>query len=160
MKLSKNFSLTEMTRSQTASRHGINNTPEPKQIENLRALAENVLQPVRDHFGVTNINSGFRCLELNRKLGSKDTSQHTLGEAADIECFGTSNFELAKWIQDNLEFDQLILEFWYPDQGENSVPNSGPNSGWVHVSYKSNGSNRNQVLTINRNGVFLGLGES
>lgn len=152
MKLSNNFTLQEMLKSQTASRHGIVNTPNNIHIENMRALAENVLQPVRDHFGMTNINSGFRCLELNRRLGSKDTSQHTSGEAADIECFGTSNMALAQWIRDNLEFDQLILEFWYPDEGDDS--------GWIHVSYKADGENRNQVLTINRNGVFQGLGEN
>lgn len=158
MRLSKNFTLAEMLKSQTAERKGIDNTPGEQDIQHLLALAQEVLQPVRDHFGQVTVNSGFRCTELNRALGSKDSSQHRVGQAADIEVAGISNMELAEWIRDNLEFDQLILEFWYPSTGPNSVPNAGLNSGWVHVSYKDDGENRKQVLTINRNGVFQGLG--
>lgn len=158
MKLSKNFTLGEMIKSQTAERHGIDNTPYQNEVDNMIALCENVLQPIRDELGRVNVNSGFRCLELNRKLGSKDTSQHVKGEAADIEIWGISNYELAEWIQDNLKFDQLILEFWYDEEDEDNNPNGDPNMGWVHVSYSADGDNRNQVLTINKEGVFAGLG--
>lgn len=158
MRLSRNFTLAEMIKSQTAERKGIDNTPGEQDIQNMLVLAQEVLQPVRDNFGQVTINSGFRCTELNRALGSKDSSQHRVGQAADIEVAGVSNMELAEWIRDNLQFDQLILEFWYPDKGDNSVPGAGPNSGWVHLSYKDDGTNRNQVLTINKYGVFYGLG--
>jgi hypothetical protein len=147
-----------MTKSQTAERKGIDNEPNEKEIQKLIALAQDVLQPIRNQFGQVTVNSGFRCLELNRELGSKDTSQHCLGEAADIEVAGLSNMELAEWIKHNCEFDQLILEFWYPGAGPNSVPGAGPNSGWVHLSYKDDGTNRKEVLTINKHGVFRGLG--
>ena len=158
MKLSNNFSLAEMLKSETALRLDIDNVPNDEEIDNMIALCENVLQPVRDELGRVNVNSGFRCLELNRALKSKDTSQHTKGEAADIEIYGLSNYDLAEWIQDNLEFDQLILEFWYDEDDEEKNPTGDPNMGWVHVSYKANGDNRNQVLTINKYGVFPGLG--
>lgn len=159
MKLSTNFTLGEFTKSQTASRHGIDNTPYEEEVDAMIALCENVLQPIRDHFGKSvNINSGFRCLELNRRLGSSDRSQHVKGEAADIEIYGLSNYDLAEWIQDNLEFDQLILEFWYSEEDEEKNPTGDPNMGWVHVSYSRFGDNRNQVLTINKHGTFPGLG--
>lgn len=149
MKLSNNFSLAEMIKSQTALRKGINNTPEQDEIDKLRALCENVLQPVRDHFGKpVTVNSGFRCLQLNRAIGSKDTSQHRKGEAADIEIAGVPNKELAEWIRDNLEFDQLILEFYSDDD---------PAAGWVHVSYIEQGR-RKQCLTIGKSGTSVGLG--
>jgi hypothetical protein len=159
MRLSANFTLGEMLKSQTAARHGIDNTPYEDEVDNMIALAENVLQPVRDHFGRSvNVNSGFRCLELNRKLGSSDRSQHTKGEAADIEIYGVSNYELAEWIKDNLVFDQLILEFWYDPDDEEKNPDGDPNMGWVHVSYTQHDENRQQVLTINKHGTFSGLG--
>jgi hypothetical protein len=161
MKLSQNFSLSEMLKSGTAIRLGIDNYPSQDEIENLAALAQDVLQPIRDHFGSIRVNSGYRCLELNRALGSKDTSQHRLGQAADIEKNGVSNLELAKWIRDNLEFDQLILEFWYDEYDNKNNPDADINAGWVHVSYKDPAlgeENRNQVLTINKEGTFRGLG--
>ena len=110
-------------------------------IINLRALCKNVLQPIRDNFGIPfSPNSGFRSLELNEKLGSSSTSQHCKGQAADIEVPGVPNYTLAKWIEDNCDFDQLILEFY----------TSGiPDSGWVHVSYVGEG-NRKSVLTAAR----------
>ena len=148
MKLSKNFSLAELTKSQTALRKGIDNAPTQDEIEKLQLLVDNVLQPVREHFGrPVTINSGFRCLELNRAIGSKDNSQHRKGEAADIEIAGIANKELAEWIRDNLEFDQLILEF-YSDKD--------PAAGWVHVSYVK--TNRNATLTIAKDGTRVGLG--
>ena len=109
MKLSKNFSLKELLRSDTAIRLGIDNTPNQEQLINLTHLAIFILQPVRDQHGSTTVNSGLRVLELNRAIGSSDNSQHAKGQAADIECAAISNLELAKWIRDNLDFDQVIL---------------------------------------------------
>lgn len=149
MKLSNNFSLNEFTTSYVATRLGIDNIPGAAVIRNLTILCSKVLQPIRDHYGKSvNINSGFRCLELNRAIGSKDTSQHVVGQAADIVIKGIDNYTLAKWIRDNLEFDQLILEYWEP---------TNPSSGWVHVSCKEK-NNRKQCLTINKAGVRPGLG--
>jgi|TARA_R100001463_G_scaffold109940_3_gene164645 hypothetical protein len=142
MKLSKNFSLKELTKSQTAMRHGIDNNPNKEQMINLVVLTNCVLQPIRDEHGRVDINSGLRVLELNRKIGSGDSSQHVLGMAADIECPAVDNFELAKWINNNLDFDQLILEFY--TAGE-------PTSGWVHVSYNRDGSNRKKAMTAVKN---------
>jgi uncharacterized protein YcbK (DUF882 family) len=151
MKLGKYFSLAELTRSQTALRRGIDNKPNKEQIQNLEDLVFHVLDPIRTHFRLpVNVNSGFRCLELNEAVGSKSTSQHTQGKAADIEIPTKDNLELAKWISENMDFDQLILEFH--TVGE-------PRSGWVHVSWEGKGKNRRQVLTINRNGVKVGLPE-
>ena len=110
MKLSNNFSLNELTRSQTAERKGIDNTPSAEHQENLKKLCENVLQPVRDHFEqVVSVSSGYRSPELCTAIGSKTTSQHARGEAADFEIFGVSNKELADWIHYNTHYDQLIL---------------------------------------------------
>ena len=137
MKLSENFSLSELTKSQTAERKGIDNTPSAEHQENLKSLCTNVLQRVRDHFGqVVTISSGYRSPELCVAIGSKTTSQHAKGEAADFEIFGVSNKELADWIHYNTQYDQLILEYW---------KESDPNSGWVHCSY-SQGKNRRQYL--------------
>ena len=140
MRLSKNFTLAEFTKSQTATRRGIDNTPEGEHMEAAKELFENVVQAVRDHFGVTVINSGYRGPELNEAVGGSAKSQHCKGEAVDIECPGNSNYDVAKWIEDNLDFDQLILEFYTPGI---------PDSGWVHVSYKPDG-NRKSVLTAMR----------
>ena len=137
MKLSNNFSLKELTASQTAERKGIDNTPSTEHQENLKSLCTHVLQPVRDHFGeVVSVSSGYRSPELCVAIGSKTTSQHAKGEAADFEIFGVSNKELADWIHYNVNYDQLILEYWNE---------SDPNSGWVHCSY-SQGTNRRQYL--------------
>lgn len=142
MKLEKNFSLKEMTFSDTAIRKGIDNTPKIEEIVNLTVLCCHILQPVRDHFGKSvNINSGFRSVELCEAVGSSAKSQHTKGEAADFEIYGLSNLELATWIYENLEYDQMILEFHDPE--------GDPNSGWVHCSYKKEGDNRQQALIIN-----------
>ena len=137
MKLTANFSLNELTKSQTAERKGIDNTPSAEHQENLKKLCENVLQPIRDHFEqVVSVSSGYRSPELCVAINSKITSQHAKGEAADFEIFGVSNKELADWINENLDYDQLILEYW---------KESDPNSGWVHCSY-TDGSNRKQYL--------------
>jgi|TARA_Y100000031_G_scaffold109670_1_gene120702 hypothetical protein len=137
VRLSENFSLQEFTKSQTAERRGIDNTPVEGHLENAKALFENVVQPVRDNFGVTVINSGYRSGDLNYAIGGSNTSQHCKGQAVDIECPGTPNYDVAKWIEDNLDFDQLILEFYTPGI---------PDSGWIHVSYKTE-DNRNASLT-------------
>ena len=102
MNLSKNFTLREFTKSQTATRHGIDNTPQGQHLESAKELFEKVVQPVRDHFGVTRLNSGYRSPELNKAVGGSATSQHCKGEAVDMEVPGVPNYELAKWIQDNL----------------------------------------------------------
>lgn len=141
MKLSKNFSLAEFTKSQTAERKGIDNTPEGDHMDAAVALFENVVQPVRDHFGPTVINSGYRSPALNDAVGGSSKSQHCKGEAADIEVLGVANADLANWIVENLEFDQIILEFYTPGI---------PDSGWVHVSYKADGDNRKSILTASR----------
>ena len=137
MKLSKNFSLLELTKSQTAERKGIDNTPSPEHQENLKLLCTAILQPVRDHFSkVVTISSGYRSPELCTAIGSKITSQHAKGQAADFEIFGVSNKSLADYIDSELHYDQLILEYW---------KESDPNSGWVHCSF-SEGQNRKQYL--------------
>jgi zinc D-Ala-D-Ala carboxypeptidase len=145
MKLGKYFSLSEMVKSQTAIRKGIDNLPNDEQIEALIELVENVLDPVREHFGrPVTVNSGFRGKKLNKAIGGSKSSQHCKGEAADIEIPGVSNPEVAEWIKNNLDFDQLILEFH----------TSGiPDSGWVHVSWRSSKKNRKQVLTLDKTGT-------
>ena len=135
--LSKNFSLAELTKSQTAERKGIPNTPTADHIYNLTALCENILQPIRNEFGSFIVSSGYRSPELCEAIGSKATSQHAKGEAADFEVAGVSNYKLASWIEENLPFDQLILECF-----------QGGNSGWIHCSYIPDG--RKETLTFNR----------
>lgn len=143
MNLSKNFTLQELCKSQTAIRKGLRNVPNEDQVENLRILCERVLQPVRDHFGkVVTITSGYRDIVLNRMIGGSDNSQHILGMAADIEIFGIPTHEVSDWIRQNLMFDQLILEFYTPGE---------KNSGWTHVSYNpSINQNRKQYLAALR----------
>jgi len=134
MKLSEHFSLQELTKSSTAERRGIANEPDDTAVENLIMVCETILEPVREHYGIPFIpNSGFRCLELNRAIGSSDRSQHTTGEAVDFEVPGISNREVALWVKENCKFDQLILEFY--KEGD-------PSSGWVHCSYVIEGENR------------------
>jgi len=145
MKLSSNFSLREMTQSQTALRNDIDNTPNESQIENLKALCENVLQPLRDYYEAPiKITSGYRSPDLCKILNSKITSQHCAnnGAAADFEIFGYDNKEVASHIKNNFEFDQLILEYY---------DSSDINSGWIHCSFKS-GANRKESLTKDKAG--------
>jgi len=153
MQLSKNLALSEVTRSETAKRRGISNMPTPEHIENFKKLAENVFQPIRDHFGCPiRISSGYRSEALNKAIGGAGknvngkyipTSQHCLGEAIDIDMDGTSitNKQVFDFIKDNLNFDQLIWEF-----GTITNPN------WVHVSYRSEGKQRKQVLKAVKKG--------
>jgi zinc D-Ala-D-Ala carboxypeptidase len=141
MNLTKNFTLEEMTKSETALRYDIDNTPNEQEISAMKLLAEKVLQPVRDHFGKgVKVNSGFRNQDVNQKVGGSRNSDHTRGQACDIEIPGVPNAELAEWIKDNLEFNQLILEFYTPGV---------PDSGWVHVSYIPE-DNKKQVLTATK----------
>tara|TARA_R100000773_G_C4220382_1_gene119057 strand:+ start:3477 stop:3929 length:453 start_codon:yes stop_codon:yes gene_type:complete len=148
MRLSKNFTLAEFTKSQTAERKGIDNTPSDNHIESMELLCNEVLEPIRYHFDKPiMINSGYRSVALCEAIGSKATSQHAKGEAADIEIPGVDNLDIAIFIMDNLDFDQLILECY---TGE-------PSSGWVHVSFKDV-ENRKDVLTYDRtNGYRKGL---
>ena len=142
IRISKNFALSEMTKSATAERLGVDNTPSSIHLVNLTHLAIHILQPVRDQFGVITINSGYRSPALNAKVGGSKTSQHCNGQAADFESFSTPNPDLAKWIAKNLDFDQLILEFY---------DGVDPNSGWVHCSYNLMG-NRRKILTALKTG--------
>lgn len=138
MKLSKNLSLIECTKSATARRHGVDNTPKQEHITNLVEIAQNVFQPTRDYFNTPiYISSGYRSKRLNDIVKGSETSQHMIGEALDLDAdvLGVvSNRLIFNYIKDNLEFDQLIWEF-----GDSSSPD------WVHVSYSSE-YNRNQVL--------------
>ena len=138
MKLSENFTLDELTKSQEAIRLGIPNEPSDEHVTNLILLCKNILQPLRNHFNIpVSISSGYRSAALCEAIGSSSKSQHTKGQAADFEIFGMANKDLSDWIHQNLDYDQLILEFWKPED---------PNSGWVHCSYKGEGQNRKQYL--------------
>jgi hypothetical protein len=144
MQLSKNLALAEVMRSETAKRKGISNMPTPEHIENFKLLAENVFQPIREHFGVPIIlSSGYRSKALNTAVGGALSSQHCTGEAIDIDMDGTTvkNADIFNFIKDNLNFDQLIWEF-----GTNDNPD------WVHVSYESTGKQRKQILKAVKSG--------
>ena len=144
MKLTENFSLNELTKSKTAERKGIDNTPSAEHQENLKSLCEMVLQPIRDHFGqVVSISSGYRSPELCVAIGSSTKSQHAKGQASDFEIFGVSNKELADWIDENLDYDQLILEYW---------KESDPNSGWIHCSFNTQGNRKQYLRAYKENG--------
>ena len=139
MQLSEHFKLNEFTKSETAIRKRIDNTPGPAHASNLQKVCEKILEPVRNHFQKpVRINSGYRGPALNSAVGGSSKSQHCNGEAVDFEIDGLANPELAKWVAANCDFDQIILEFYDPKEG--------PNSGWVHASY-SEGKNRKQILT-------------
>jgi zinc D-Ala-D-Ala carboxypeptidase len=143
IRLSRSFTLKELTYSSTALRLGIDNSPEPLHLVALSALCHTILQPVRDHFGQPIVvSSGLRLPEVSRAVGSSDKSQHCKGEAADFEIMGVSNLEVAQWIRDNLitEVDQLILEGWNPTEADPT------NSGWIHCSHSREGEQRHQVL--------------
>lgn len=147
--LSKNFSLAEMIKSETALRRGLENNPGPAEVANLQLLAEKVLQPIRDHFarGVK-VNSGFRHPDVNAAVGGSRTSDHCRGMAADIEIPGLANGDLAEWIKDNLNFTQLILEFYTPGV---------PDSGWVHVSYDPTNLKKQVMTAARQNGKTVYL---
>lgn len=137
MKLSAHFDLAEFTRSESAKRHGVSNEPTPEHLANVKVLCERVLEPIRIKFGPINISSGYRSKTLNNFIGGALNSQHSVGQAADIDMDGMSNatnVEIFNYIKDELEYDQLIWEF-----GDNNKPD------WVHVSYNAS-KNRKQVL--------------
>ncbi|MFY8248294.1 MAG: D-Ala-D-Ala carboxypeptidase family metallohydrolase [Gloeomargaritales cyanobacterium] len=146
MELSKNLTLAEMTRSESAKRLGINNNATKEHIENMKLLASNIFQPIRDHFKKPiHISSGYRSKALNDSIkGSSKTSQHSSGEAIDIDMDNTdiTNAQVFDYIKNNLNFDQLIWEF-----------GTDKNPSWVHVSYESTGKQRKQILkAIKKNG--------
>jgi hypothetical protein len=140
MKISEHLDLSEVTRSETAKRKGINNTPTPEHLENFKKLAENIFEPIRKHFGVPiHISSGYRSKLLNTAIGGSLTSQHCSGEAIDLDMDGSSsdvtNKMIFDFIKDNLNFDQLIFEFGTKDKPD-----------WVHASFETNGKQRKQIL--------------
>lgn len=154
MKLSKNLTLAEATKSNTAIKLGIDNTPPKAHVENLKAIAENIFQPIRDHFKKPiAVTSGYRSAELNKAIGGAGSydagvyvpkSQHCYGEALDIDgdAFGgVRNSDIFEFVRSNLDFDQMIWEF-----GDDKEP------AWVHVSFKANGKNRKQLLRAVREG--------
>ena len=151
-KLSENYTLRDLCASSSADNLGINNNPSNESIiEKLKTLCNNVLEPITKHYGSkVIINSGYRSYVLNQAIGGSTTSQHSTGEAVDIEVSGVSTFDLAEWIRDNLGYDQLILEY-----ADNLLHD--PNCGWVHISYVNETKNRKQVWTINKNGTKSGL---
>lgn len=139
MKLSDNLSLSEVIKSSTAIKHGIDNTPTEEHLHNLEAIAQDVFQPVREHFGKPiYVSSGYRSEALNERIGGSKTSQHSLGQALDLDAHvygGLTNAQLFAYIAEWVVFDQLIWEF-----GDGTEPD------WIHVSYKKGGNNRGQKL--------------
>jgi hypothetical protein len=145
MKLSNYLSLAEVTRSDTAKRKGISNEPTAEHLENLKTIAVDVFDKVREYFGVPIfVSSGYRSAALNKAIGGSSTSDHNLGRALDLDQDGhgngVTNADVFKFIKDNLEFDQLIWEF-----------GTDKNPDWVHVGYRK-GANRKQILKAVREG--------
>ena len=134
--MDRQVSLKELLFSETATRLGINNEPTDQILFNLQTLIYEVIEPIINKFGDIKITSGYRSPELCKAIGSSITSQHCLGMAVDCEVLGVPNKELADWVVNNLEYDQVILEFWKPEEA---------NSGWVHISYNK-GNNRKMYL--------------
>lgn len=143
--VTKNFYFDELVYSPTAIAKKLNNEPNIEQSENLKNLTRKILQPIRDHYKKpVKLNSAFRSPAVNVAVGGAKDSQHCKGEAADVEIEGIPNKELAQWIINNLEYDQVILEFYNPMEGVNS--------GWVHVSLRKNGPNRKNKLVAYKDG--------
>ena len=140
-KLSQNFKLKEFEKSFVAKRKNIDNCVHDKEtFKSLEKLCKNIVQPIRNYYKIPfSPNSGYRSITLNRYIGSSDTSQHVLGQAVDLEIPGVNNEELFNFIKDELDFDQVILEYY---------DGVDPSSGWVHVSYVSNKDNRNRDMTF------------
>ena len=139
MKLSNNLSVKEVTKSNTAKRFGIDNRPTIEHLQNLKAIALNIFQPARNHFKKPIfVSSGYRSEDLNEKIGGSKTSQHSKGQALDLDAHtfgGLTNKELFDFISEHLEFDQIIWEF-----GTDEEPD------WIHVSYVPSGINRGESL--------------
>ena len=134
--MGKYFTIKELCKSDTAEKNGIDNTPSDEIIENLNALIDNVLDPLRTWYSnPIYVNSGYRCPELNTAVGGVSNSQHLKGEAADIDVYNKSNNQkIFEYIRDNLTYDQLLWE---------------NNGAWIHVSFRADGNNRMQCLSIN-----------
>ena len=146
MKLSENLMLSEVVRSESAKRRGIDNMPTAEHIANLKVLAEKIFQPIRENFRVPiHISSGYRSRKLNDAISGSATSQHCTGEAFDIDMdgspHGVTNADVFNFIKDKLLFDQIIWEF-----------GTSTNPDWVHVSYNVKGNNRKQVLKAVKSG--------
>jgi len=142
--MSDHFSIKELTYSDTAIRLGIDNTPNDQILKNLQLVTQHILEEVRSYFDKpVKITSGYRSPALCQAIGSKPTSQHTLGQAVDFEVIGIPNKVVSDWIVNNLDFDQCILEFWKPDEY---------NSGWVHCSYKTSGNRKMYLKAYTANG--------
>ena len=151
MDLSKHFKLEEFEKSMTATRKGIKNKAGAGEIKSLGDLCYEVLEPLRAHFDKpVTITSGYRSEALCEAIGSKKTSQHAKGQAVDLEIFGVPNIKTAYWLQNNVDFDQLIMEFFDPED---------PTGGWIHISYHESDSNRKQVLTFDGKKYSEGLPE-
>jgi hypothetical protein len=149
MQLSANFSLHEMSKSETALRMGFDNTPTKEAEAHLKLLCDNILQPVRNHYGKgVKINSAYRSPESNAAVGGSKTSDHCKGMAADIEIPGVANADLAEYIKNNYKFTQLILEFYTPGI---------PDSGWVHVSYDPDNLKKQCLTATKQNGKTVYL---
>jgi Uncharacterized protein conserved in bacteria len=149
MNFTKNFTLSELTKSETALRKGLDNAPSQDIISALQVLAVHVLQPIRDHYGVgVKVNSGYRSPEVNASVGGSKTSDHCKGQAADIEIPGVANAELAEYIKERLQFTQLILEFYTPGVSD---------SGWVHVSYDPSNLKKQVMTAVKRDGKTVYL---
>ncbi len=138
----KKPTITQLCYSDTALSCGIDNAVPDKNIKtNLQALIDHILFPVKQHFGgQLDITSGYRCAPLNEKLGGAQNSQHCTGQAVDFGIIDTDIYDIAVFIRDRLDFDQLIME---------NRTSTDKNKGWVHVSYSCDTPNRKQVLTIN-----------
>jgi hypothetical protein len=142
--MSDHFSIKELTYSDTAVRLGIDNTPNDEILKNLQLVTQHILEEVRSYFDKpVKVTSGYRSEKLCLAIGSKATSQHTLGQAVDFEVIGIPNKVVSDWIVNNLDFDQCILEFWKPDEY---------NSGWVHCSYKTSGNRKMYLKAYTANG--------
>jgi hypothetical protein len=140
IKLSPNFTLVELTKSTVSDRFNISNDcPSEEVYDNLKRLALNILEPVRTRFGQFKVTSAYRSSKVNEKSGGGAASTHVLGTSADFEIAGATNYDVAEWIMNSLDFDQLILENYVVGK---------PYSGWVHCSYVSKEKNRRQVLTV------------
>ena len=142
--MSDHFSIKELTYSDTAIRLGIDNTPNDEILKNLQLVTQHILEEVRNYFDKpVKVTSGYRSEKLCLAIGSKATSQHTLGQAVDFEVIGIPNQVVSDWIVNNLDFDQCILEFWNPNQY---------NSGWIHCSYKPSGNRKMYLKAYTANG--------
>lgn len=134
MNLTQNFTINELTYSVTANANKIDNRPSIQVIANLKALCENVLQPLRDYLGCpVKVTSGFRCAVLNKKIGGTKNSQHLYGQAADFIVPQKNLKDVYNYIKLNLPYDQLLFEYTKSDK-------------WIHVSYRTDGHNRKQAI--------------